>query len=395
MKIFSTFLLLPSLLTMADSEQFLSGIVESNPEIIAAEASMNTGQIETRIENNLPDTEIEVGQEWGNLNAGNKLNVSVTQGFDWPGMYVARSARYRALVTANQARLASMKADMMAEARGLLIDIAAQQLTNNLLERISSGLDLMLEGAVRQYETASITILDLNKIRIEAANASLALTEGTIALDELLTRLAAMSGSTEIEMPKFDNIPYAELPLLDLQTYIDAAVSDSNPARQSALATGEYVKAGERVARMSRAPGFALGYDYEREGGVTFHGFHVGLNLPVFSSRGRVAAAQAASTEADLEAANIDTGIIRAITYDYRLAESLKHRLDTYGPAVALSDNIGLLKSAFDRGALELTHYLSDLNYFLAAQRQYIDLQRAYIRQLVALNRFVAPELMK
>lgn len=388
-KIILTFLIAGSGVAMAQQpvDDLVQAVVEHNLDLRLTKTLNITELLESRTENNLQETEIEVGQEWGTKEAGNKFNVSVTQGFDWPGLYRARSKSISALALKQQAQYDAMRRGLEVEVRQLLVDIAAQRQINDLLRQVAAGFDTMLDGAKSQWEKREITILDLNKIRIEAASADIAYAEGVDRLNELQTRMSVLAGdaswSGRIPMPY--DIPVAELEIEEV--YYLTYLNDS-PQLMAMEAEESYLRSMVDIAKMERAPGFSLGYDYEREDGVSFHGFHVGLTLPLFSSRGKVAAAQSALTSHQLQQQIEATNIAKQVKLDYKLAESLKMQMDAYGPAIAINDNLKLLKDAFDKGQLELTHYLSDVNYFLSAQQQYIDIQRRYAHQVIKLNQY-------
>ncbi len=80
--------------------------------------------------------------------------------------------------------------------------------------------------------------------------------------------------------------------------------------------------------------------------------------------------------------------IEKRVDASYRKATDLKDAIAEYGKALAASDNAGLLRRAYDAGAITLTEFVFDMNYFVDANVQYIELQRQYYKMLVELSRY-------
>ncbi|MDE5810844.1 MAG: TolC family protein, partial [Muribaculaceae bacterium] len=162
--------------------------------------------------------------------------------------------------------------------------------------------------------------------------------------------------------------------------------NEASPEVARALAESRYSDAMLSVARQERAPGFALGYVMEKEIDATFHGFTLGLNLPIFSSRGKVAAAQAQLAASSAVADQARLNLERKIKADYKKALSLKKQIAAYGPAIALTDNLALIRKAYEMGQCDIDHFFIDMNFFLQAQQNYFDIERQYTSTLLALR---------
>ena len=89
-----------------------------------AEQLRAQAEIETmKADNQLPPPEAEFSRVWGsNAEVGNKWALSISQGFDWPGIYSARREAVRKARTASQYLYESTLLEARAEARQLLID---------------------------------------------------------------------------------------------------------------------------------------------------------------------------------------------------------------------------------------------------------------------------------
>ena len=72
-------------------ESVLDSIESNNIHIKARIAEIKGKTSEIKSSNNLGDTEFGFEYQKGDNVEGNKYGFSVTQGFEWPGMYITRA----------------------------------------------------------------------------------------------------------------------------------------------------------------------------------------------------------------------------------------------------------------------------------------------------------------
>ena len=73
-------------------EAKVSEILSNNPTLASRRANAEAESLNLRADNNLSDPELEFEHQWGTPSVGgNKWSVSVSQSFDWPGVYHNRA----------------------------------------------------------------------------------------------------------------------------------------------------------------------------------------------------------------------------------------------------------------------------------------------------------------
>ena len=66
----------------------------------------------------------------------------------------------------------------------------------------------------------------------------------------------------------------------------------------------------------------------------------------------------------------------------------LKSEIDEYKSVFEDSNNLLLLKKALDGGEISLINYLQEMNYFIEAKQNYIDVLYQYHLNLAELNKY-------
>lgn len=364
-------------------------IIANNPALKSSLASSQAMLDEMRADGNLPDPEVEFSHRWGAENVGNKWDLSVTQSFDWPGVYAARSNAVKSTSSAMEYLQQSAVIDTRMEARLLLIDIINARCNIEVLEKIYDSvtqLSTLYRKAVAQGE---VTRLDYNKVEIERISIESELDAARSELDGLTSTLTALNGGKSVDISTLESYPEPDLSVIalgneDLENYIKT----HDPAVTARNHSAEAEKAMATAARRSRLPGFSLGYVHEYEMGDNFNGFSVGISLPFFSARHKEAAAKWAVKSIQWE----NDGLVADRVAKFKIARSkaiaAKKISDSYSPVVNTDENMRLLRKALDGGQISMLTFIQEENYFREACREYLTALYNYNIAVAELMRY-------
>lgn len=371
----------------ADFDDIVSSLLGGDRQLELSRRQAAAESEALKASNTLSDPEAEF--EFLSTGKGDrKYEFSVSQSIDWPGVYGARNRQIRleqeGLRIDNELAVNEQRMKL----RGLLVDIIAVNKVIAQLSTAADGWSELLETLETAYRRGDVTVIDVNKMRIEATDFKMKLSEAKRLKEELISELLLMSENAGEHAERCGSI--AEFPLIEfesLEQYMakaKAADASLHLARNRALVA----KARREVATKSTLPGFSAGYRLSHEDGELFNGFAVGISVPLWraSKERRVAASEevAAIFGERVEEIKIE----KRVDASYRKATDLKDAIAEYGKALAASDNAGLLRRAYDAGAITLTEFVFDMNYFVDANVQYIELQRQYYKMLVELSRY-------
>ncbi len=382
--IFAAFVTLANPANADDFEQTVQLVVKYDSGLQAEISTLAAEVSEAKADNILADPEVEGELLFPQGGGKNRWSVGVTQGFDWPGAYKARSRAAGALAELNGAVLGERLHEARYEARRKLIELISATKEAAVLREISESTDELRAKYKRAWEKGEATILDVNKLSVEAARARASATAAEEEVKRL--RVEIFNAVPESERPASESL--AEYPLWNLESYDEyrhKAMTCSHAkiiAAQSKLAEAEAA-----VAKAGRYPSFSLGYRHAYEDGTHFNGFAVGIGLPVYSRRHVNAAAESRIVAAEKTARQLENELEAGLKADYVAALSLKEQLSAMGPAVENTDNMRLLRRALDGGELSLLDYLQEVNFFREALLEYNSLRSAYLIRIASLAR--------
>ncbi len=372
----------------SDFDKVLNTVVSNNMALKYADAENQAAIASLKSENTLDAPEIGFESLWGAKGIGDKRNFSISQGFDWPGVYTARREAIRKSQAAMQYLQESAMIEARQEVRLLLIDIIYAKQRIAATEKICDGLSSLQKTFRKAVDEGNETKLDYNKSVIEkiAAERELKTLRGEYAA--MLASLRAMNGGKDVEdlVASVGNV-YPEVDLASLRPDVEN-IRAKDPAIAAMKADAEVQKSLLKVEKRSLLPGFTLGYSHEWEMGDRFNGFSVAVSLPFITGNKKVKASRLQVRASEMQQEMELIRLSAAMSGDYEKALLYRELLDEYEDIMNDNSDFELLKKAFDGGQINFLTYMQELNYFLAARRDFLETLYNYNCALARLQRY-------
>lgn len=372
----------------SDFDKVLNTVVSNNMALKYADAENQAAIASLKSENTLDAPEIGFESLWGAKGIGDKRNFSISQGFDWPGVYTARREAIRKSQAAMQYLQESAMIEARQEVRLLLIDIIYAKQRIAATEKICDGLSSLQKTFRKAVDEGNETKLDYNKSVIEkiAAERELKTLRGEYAA--MLASLRAMNGGKDVEdlVASVGNV-YPEVDLASLRPDVEN-IRAKDPAIAAMKADAEVQKSLLKVEKRSLLPGFTLGYSHEWEMGDRFNGFSVAVSLPFITGNKKVKASRLQVRASEMQQEMELIRLSAAMSGDYEKALLYRELLDQYEDIMNDNSDFELLKKAFDGGQINFLTYMQELNYFLSARRDFLETLYNYNCALARLQRY-------
>ncbi|MCM1348396.1 MAG: TolC family protein [Firmicutes bacterium] len=339
-------------------------------------------------ENNLPDPEVEFSHLWGQDGVGNKLGVQISQSFNWPGAYKARSAANQAEIEAKNQLALVKQSELIMQIKQSMIDMVNARMKLDIYNQALQSIDSLSAIVERNVAKKEVSVLDGNKLRIERIAFARKQRDAANAIDQAYLQIVELNGGKPCPEIKEVLTSYpADLHLRSLETYLD----DSNQFNPQLSYNRMLAKASEANAKaisLESYPGFNVGLRHELEDNDRFNGFIVSMSIPLFSNKGKKEAAQLTQNALTMQQQQIKDEDASRIRKDYTIAKQLEAEIEQYGTVLNGDENLRLLKKAFDMRHISLLDFMADLIYFTNAKADYCDLIHAYNLKLLSLERY-------
>lgn len=373
--------------TVFTQAEALDYALEHNPELQSLKVRFQSQATAIKSEASTFDSpELEFEHLWG-AGGNTKWNAGVSQGFDWPGAYGARKRAAQAESDAYKYLFQAQWLEIRTKVKENLAEGVYLHKRLELLEKVLDNMEKLAAYINTGYKQGQLTILDVKKSNLELFNlrTQVADLRELIVNNEGTCRTLCGNGDVKIDMTN-----YLPEPMLEYEEYLRSA-NENNPtvqaSRQSSVAATERAKAN----RLSRYPGFSIGYRHAYEEQTHFNGFSIGLKLPFFSNRGASTAAQQESLAAKLEASMYKIKASSEIQAAYTNAQARKNHMEELNAATLDATYPDLLLMAYKGGEINVITYMQELNYYLDARNNFLATDYAYRLSLISLNQFISP----
>lgn len=367
-------------------------ILLGSPGYKAENYSLESAYRNLKTASNLPDPEL--GGEYLVMPADvdNRWTTELSWGLEWPGVYGARSKESSMKMTATEKAVASQRAERLSEIKGLLLDYLQCRQKMEIIEELSQNNDTIYRLALEAARGGELTILDLNKVKLEYANIRSARAALTDEEAGVVSEISGILGSDARSLLETLDGSFPEL-RLPTETEI-RELKNRAPDVVAAQAEAKAAQQGRKVSRMEAFPNISVGYKHQFEDGMHFNGATLGISIPIFSSRGKQKAAEADIKEAEFKADAVGMEIeATAESLLQRLTRTKEQIEEVSGILESVDYNTTLLK-AYQGGVMTLLEYISDRNYFTSAALELISLRHAAAKAQSQLDKYMGlPEL--
>lgn len=357
--------------------------LDSDPALMSAAASAHARLAAVEAENIVESPEVEFEYLWGGEQ--NKWNAGISQRFDWPSLYRARSQAASSLSTLGDIEYLITYLDRALSIKLAVLDLINANKRLQITEEIHYYVALLGLITDEAYKKGEATILDMYKLNFALANCVCDMDNVKAEVQTLAANLRSMGA----EISDLDIYSWQEFPIQELTE--PSTEPENYPQWGAARARRDADRAAASVIRASSMPSFSLGYRHAYEEGTHYNGVAVSLTLPSFSRSRRLTSAEFEAAEAAFE---YDSQLMTAIaesTGQYSKALLLQANINNYQELVEDKKYLELLEAAVEGGEMTIMDYILELKLFKEAYFNYIDLTYRYNIALARLNRYKHP----
>ena len=350
-------------------------LLEQSPEFKSENLSVESFNRNLMTENNLPDPELSGEYLFAPGDEIDKWGAELSWGIDWPGVYGAKNKESKAKMIANEKVITAARVKRLTEIKKLLLDYILVEKKIELIEHMRKDNDSIYTLAEKAASGGEMTVLDINKVRLE--NANLKVSRASL-LDERSITLSSLASIYGNDCSEILSTMTCEFPVIEIPTQEEISKAIPSSAEvTAAMAETEVSRRGEKVALMEALPSLSVGYKHAFEEGFHFNGATLGISIPIFSSRNKRKAAKAAMAESEFKAESAYMSAATDINEAMKRLIIMDSQLKEIEPILQVTNHHTLLLKAYKGGVITLLDYLSERSYFTSASMDLLTLKHA------------------
>lgn len=366
-------------------DQTIDAIVNSSPQVQSERELAKAVTLDNADANSLANPEVSFSRVWGTRGVGNKLQLDVTQSFDWPGLYGARRKANARQQSAAALMCQWTELEVSLQAKRLLIELVYVKKQLAMTTEFTHNMRQLEQAINASQRQGYATELDRRKIAIEAYKLSSQATTLDAHRAQIEGELQAMCPGASLDLNAIATYPIEQI--LTLDEYQEQ-IATLDPQLAAAAMTEEAEAYGAKAATMQRFPGFTVGYEHQSELGDRFNGFTVSMSLPFFENRHARAASQARVDAAHSQAYALQAEKQAAVATSMAEMTAWRDRVDGYNAVFGDNAYLTLIKKAYDGGELNLFEYINEIQYYGEATQAFLEAEYNFRSALAELNKY-------
>jgi len=318
-------------------------------------------------------------------NAGNQIDISAVQSFDFPTVYGKRKELSIASVDRLGVMEKEFKQKTLLDAKLIFMRLIYLNKFEIELNKRKANAEQMLLAIQEKFDRGDASNIDVNKGKINLSIIQNELRSVIIVINEATQQLIELNGGIEIEVS--DTL----YPIIETLAATDVLFNEAKKGDYTVQIIQQDKLISERNEQLNKAlalPKLEAGYRYQSILGQTFNGFHAGISIPLFEHKNKVQAAKQQSMYfALLEESHMNEhhNELEAL---YNKANSLKEGIEQYN---LLFNNINteeLLSKALQLGEISSIEYFMELRYSYLVIDNYLKQERDYYLVLSELKKY-------
>lgn len=358
--------------------------VEGNVALMAAKSAAEAEQSENMTGLSLPNPEVDFAYQWGSPSTSpDKIVLDVTQSFDFATLSGGKSrvARSRNAVAGKSYEV--VWHETAAEVDRVMTNAVYLRKVSALYARNDSLMRNMEQASAARVARGDMTSIDFNAVVMQRRNAATGTLLHDIDEEANLAELDRLSGGVRPEWTPSEYMTWS-VPE-DFESWF-MGVAQNNPVLGVAMAETAAARDEVSLRRKEGLPSFSLGYTSEMVAGDNHYGVKVGVELPLWSNRGRVKAARAGVAAAEARLDDAQRSLRANLNIKYRRALALKRAYEDCIDIRRQCDNSALLDRAFAEGVMPYHEYIAQLLTLLELDKRVLETERDYQLALAELR---------
>lgn len=314
---------------------------------------------------------------------GDRVDVSVSQAFDFPTAYAQRSKLRRSRSVSADLEYAGKRSDLLREAGGLCITMAYYNGVVGLYEDCLAESRSVMAAMDKAFERGEVSAVEQRKAKVAVAGMLNKLADLKVERERTLAGLSALNGgvapgladSLDLRSIQCEKFPFDEAKSLSAADSVDVGESPYVRLQMSKLRESELET---KLQKSLNLPRFSVGYMSEKTNEEHYQGVALSVVLPIWGAGKRVRQAKAESLAVRLEADDVAVSLRTRLGSLLSLRRAYAAQLGEVGGLLSSGDYLPLVRKSLDAGELTVFGYYTEVSSSMETAVAYEEALRDY-----------------
>jgi outer membrane protein TolC len=359
-------------------DQVLEQISKNNRQIKAYQSFMSSRNLANKSENNLQDPQISAFYlPFGEHETDDYYEYQVSQRFEFPTVYGARSKRIEKQEVLLELEYESLRQEVLLDAKKQLLELQVLQNRKELEQKRVEQAKEVYDQIQRLFEAEQIGILELNKAKVAWIQEQFEIEQLEIRIESVLRDLQKLNGGEAIEVGQ---LQISEETQLLSQEAIWQEKLSADPEVKALQAQTELAEQQVKLEKNKVLPDLSLGYNYQGVSSSNYSGFLGGISIPLWNSNNKVKAAQERYEYEQSNSDFVQAELYTAFVEKFQRYQLLNEKFLEYQETFQDLNSEELLFKAYELGELSFLDYYREVEFYRQAYNRMLEMEKELLQ---------------
>ncbi|GGD96775.1 TolC family protein [Planktosalinus lacus] len=355
-------------------DELLNQIEQNNTELKAYQQFIDGQNLQNISGNNLPNPQLSgYYLPFGDHQSGDYTEFEISQAFEFPTVYVARSKWNTLKKDQLQAQFTKKRQEVLLKAKQGFINLYILQKKKDIEDDRKLQSQQVYEQMQELFKKEQVGILDLNKAKVAWIQDQFVVEQLQADIQNQITVLQNLNGGQLLELNKLR----VEMPfeLQSVETLWNEKLA-KDPKLLELHANEATALQNVKLEKNKRLPNIDLGYNYQGVNGNNHSGIYGGLSIPLWNSKNKVKAAQANYEYQQSDSQVAKQHLYAELLQQYNQYQVLLDKYTEYQNTIENLNSEELLFKAYSLGEYSFLEYYMEVQFYRDATGKMLQMEK-------------------
>ena len=355
-------------------DQVLQEIEQNNKELKAFQSLVESRELDLKSGNNLPDPQVAAFYlPFGEHNTGDYSEFQVSQSFEFPTVYAARSKWIDKQTDQLQLEYDQRRQGILLPAKKFCLELISLTKRKEVeLLRVEQARQVF-DQVQELFEKEQVGILELNKAKIAWMQEQFQVEQIENEIQNVQLSLQKLNGG---ELIRFEQSEFSDELTVAPSDSIWQQIKSIDPVIK-ALKGGEEVAMQQvQVQKNQLLPNLTAGFNHQGVMGNNYSGVYGGISIPLWNSRNKVKAAKAQYQYRQSNTEAVTTERHSNFMEQYNQYDLMLRKYREYTTTLEGLNSENLLLEAYQLGQISFMDYYVELQFYRQAYDKMLEIEK-------------------
>lgn len=354
--------------------EILNQIEQNNIELKAYQSFIDSKKLQNKSGNNLPDPQFSAYYlPFGEHPDNEYAEFEISQSFEFPTVYSARSKRNKLKVEKLQIAFIKKRQRILLKAKQCLIHLYMLQKQKSIEAERKKQSQKVYKQIQELFDKEQVGILDLNKAKVAWIQEQFIVDQLQTEIQNELSALQTLNGGQFLELSNLQLD--ASFQIQNIDTLWNEKLAN-DPTLLELKANEDVALQNIQLEKNKALPKLALGFNYQGVSNNNYSGVYGGVSIPLWNSKNKVKAA-----EVNYRYKQSTTQVAQQMFYtqlqqEYNQYLLLLNKYTEYQQTIAILESESLFFKAYSLGEYSFLEYYMEVQFYRNATDKMLQMEK-------------------